>query len=72
MSTRSGVELVDVAGIVLGFLEVDGERVRHDLSDVDLVEAMSAVGEARHPWRAARVRVREARGSRASFSARAY
>ena len=67
MSTPDDVELVDVVGIVLGFLEVDGGRVRHDLSDVDFAEAMSAVGEARHPWRAARVRVREARGSRASY-----
>jgi hypothetical protein len=69
---RSVAELVDVVGIVLGFLEVDGDRVRHGLSDVDLVEAMSAVGEARHPWRAARVRIREARGSRASLAARAH
>ena len=68
---HSDVELVDIAGIVLGFLEVDGQCVRHDLSDVDLVEAMSAVGEARHSWRATRVRVREARGSRATLPAQA-
>jgi hypothetical protein len=68
----SDVELVDVVGIVLGFLEVDGARVRHELSDVDLAEAMSAVWEARHPWRSARVRIREARGSRAGFSVRTH
>lgn len=67
MRMHSGVELVDVAGIVLGFLDVHGDRVRHELSDVDLAEAMMAVEEARHPWRAERVRVREARGSRASL-----
>ena len=61
--------LVDVVGIVLGFLQVDGDRVRHDLSDVDLAEAMTAVGAARHPWRATRVRIREARGSRANYPA---
>jgi hypothetical protein len=63
---HSDVELVDVVGIVLGFLEVDGERVRHALSDVDFAEAMTAVEQARHPWRATRVRIREARGSLAS------
>ena len=62
---HSDGELVDAVGIVLSFLEVDGERVRHALSDVDLADAMSAVCEARHPWRATPVRVREARGSRA-------
>lgn len=67
MRMHSGVELVDVAGIVLGFLDVQGDRVRHELSDVDLAEAIMAVEEARHPWRAERVRVREARGSRASL-----
>ena len=67
MRMHDGVELVDVAGIVLGFLDVHGDRVRHELSDVDLAEAMMAVEEARHPWRAERVRVREARGSRASL-----
>jgi hypothetical protein len=65
---HSDVELVDVAGIVLGFLDVHGDRVRHELSDVDFAEAMTAVEEARHPWRAERVRVREARGSRATCS----
>jgi hypothetical protein len=64
------VELVGVVGIVLGFLEVDGERVLHRLSDVDLAEAMSAVCEARHSWRATPVRVRSARGERAMLSAR--
>jgi hypothetical protein len=63
---HSDVELVDVVGIVLGFLEVDGERVRHALSDVDLAEAMTAVEQARHPWRATQVRIREARGRLAS------
>ena len=67
MRMHNGVELVDVAGIVLGFLDVQGDRVRHALSDVDLTEAMMAVEEARHPWRAERVRVREARGSRAIY-----
>lgn len=67
MRMHDGVELVDVAGIVLGFLDVQGDRVRHELSDVDLAEAIMAVEEARHPWRAERVRVREARGSRASL-----
>ena len=67
MRMHNGVELVDVAGIVLGFLDVQGDRVRHELSDVDLAEAMMAVEEARHPWRAERVRVREARGSRAIY-----
>ncbi len=62
---RSDVELVDAVGIVLGFLEVDGARVRHALSDVDLAEATSAVCEAQHPWRAAQVRIREALGDRA-------
>jgi hypothetical protein len=62
---HSDGDLVDAARIVLGFLEVDGERVRHALTDVDLADAMSAVCEARHPWRATLVRVREARGSRA-------
>jgi hypothetical protein len=69
---RDHVELVDVAGIVLAFLDVDGERVRHALSDTDFAEALIAVEEARHPWRAARVRIREARGSRASLPARPY
>jgi len=67
MRTHNGVELVDVAGIVLGFLDVHGDRVRHELSDVDLTEALMAVEEARHPWRAERVRVREARGSRSIY-----
>lgn len=67
MRMHSGVELVDVAGIVLGFLDVHGDRVRHELSDVDIAEAMIAVEQARHPWRAERVRVREARGSRAIY-----
>ena len=69
---RSSDELVDAVGIVLGFLEVDGARVRHALSDVDLAEAMSAVCEARHPWRATQVRIREARGSRAVDSLRVH
>jgi hypothetical protein len=60
---HNNAELVDAVGIVLGFLEVEGERVRHALSDIDLADAMSAVCEARHPWRATPVRVREARGS---------
>jgi hypothetical protein len=67
---RSDVELVDVVGIVVGFLDGGGNRLPQDLSDVDLVEAMSAVWEARHPWRTARVRIREARGSRAAFPMR--
>jgi hypothetical protein len=67
---RNGVELVDVAGIVLAFLGGGGNRIPQDLSDVDLVAAMSAVGEARHSWRTTRVRVREARGSRATFPMR--
>ena len=70
MNMHSNVELVDAVGIVLGFLEVDGERVRHHLSDVDLAEAMSAVCEARHSWRATPVRVRSARGERASLPVR--
>jgi UDP-N-acetyl-D-mannosaminuronic acid transferase (WecB/TagA/CpsF family) len=65
-------KLVDVAGIVLGFLDVHGDRVRHELSDADFAEALMAVEEARHPWRAARVRIREARGSRAGLSVRAH
>ena len=65
MSMHSEVKLVDVAGIVLGFLDVRGDRVKHELSDADFAEALLAVEEARHPWRAARVRVREARGDRA-------
>jgi len=64
MSTHSDVKLVDVAGIMLGFLDIRGDRVRHDLSDADFADALLAVEEARHPWRAERVRVREARGSR--------
>ncbi|HEX7979910.1 MAG TPA: hypothetical protein VF461_14980 [Gemmatimonadaceae bacterium] len=68
---RSSVEVVDVVGIMLGFLDVQGDRVRHELSEVDLAEAMNAVEEARHPWRAERVRIREARGSRASVAVRA-
>jgi hypothetical protein len=63
MSTHSDVKLVDVAGIMLGFLDIRGGRVRHDLSDADFADALLAVEEARHPWRAERVRVREARGS---------
>ena len=70
MNMHSNVELVDVVGIMLGFLEVDGERVRHHLSDVDLAEAMFAVCEARHAWRATPVRVRSARGERAMLPAR--
>jgi hypothetical protein len=66
---HSEVKLVDVAGIVLGFLDVRGDRIRHELSDADFAEALLAVEEARHPWRAARVRVREARGSRADLPA---
>ena len=69
MSMYSEVKLVDVAGIVLGFLDVRGDRIRHELSDADFAEALLAVEEARHPWRAARVRVREARGSRADLPA---
>jgi len=69
MSTHSDAKLVDVAGIVLGFLDVRGDRIRHELSDADFAEALLAVEEARHPWRAARVRVREARGSRADLPA---
>lgn len=73
MSTHSdAAKLVDVAGIVLGFLDVRGDRVRHDLSDADFAEAMLAVEQARHPWRAERVRVREARGDRASLPTRAH
>jgi hypothetical protein len=72
MSTHSETKLVDVAGIVLGFLDVRGGRVRHELSDADFVQAMMAVEEARHPWRAERVRVREARGSRESAPVRAH
>ena len=64
MSTHSETKLVDVAGIVLGFLDVHGDRVRHELSDADFAQALMAVEQARHPWRAERVRVREARGSR--------
>jgi len=56
MSTHSDAKLVDVAGIVLGFLDVHGDRVRHELSDADFAQAMLAVEEARHPWRAERVR----------------
>jgi len=67
MRMHSEVHLVDVAGIVLGFLDVNGDRVRHELSDEDFAAALIAVEEARHPWRAERVRVREARGSRASL-----
>ena len=69
MSMHSEVKLVDVAGIVLGFLDVRGDRIRHELSDADFAEALLAVEEARHPWRAARVRVREARGIRADLPA---
>ena len=72
MSTHSDAKLVDVAGIVLGFLDVHGDRVRHELSDADFAQAMLAVEEARHPWRAERVRVREARGSRADRPMRAH
>jgi hypothetical protein len=72
MSTHSETKLVDVAGIVLGFLDVHGDRVRHELSDADFVQAMLAVEEARHPWRAERVRVREARGNREDLSARPH
>ena len=60
---HSDIALVDVAGIVLGFLDIRGDRVCHDLSDADFADALLAVEEARHPWRAERVRVREARGS---------
>ena len=67
----SDVEILGVVGVVLGFLDGGGGRIPNDLSDVDVVEAMSAVGEARHPWRTARVRIREARGSRASLPAQA-
>jgi len=67
MRTHSDAKLVDVAGVVLGFLDVRGDRVRHDLSDADFAEAILAVEEARHPWRSARVRVREARGSQADL-----
>jgi len=59
----SSDELLGVASVVLRFIDAGGGRIPNDLSEVDLVEAMSAVGEARHPWRTARVRVREARGS---------
>jgi hypothetical protein len=69
---HSDIALVDVAGIVLGFLDVRGDRVQHALSDADFAHALMAVEQARHPWRAERVRVREARGSRASFSERAF
>jgi hypothetical protein len=69
MRTHSDAKLVDVAGIVLGFLDVHGERVRHELSDADFAQAMIAVEEARHSWRAERVRVREARGSQADLRA---
>ena len=69
---HSDIELVDVAGIVLGFLDVRGDRVQHALSDADFAQALMAVEQARHPWRAERVRVREARGSRASLSERAF
>ena len=69
---HSEVKLVDVAGVVLGFLDVRGDRVRHELSDADFTEALMAVEEARHPWRATRVRVREARGSRANLPVRAH
>ena len=72
MSTHNETKLVDVAGIMLGFLDVRGDRVRHDLSDADFAQAIIAVEEARHPWRAERVRVREARGSRAGVSERAH
>jgi hypothetical protein len=72
MSTHSDAKLVDVAGIVLGFLDVRGDRVRHELSDADFSEALLAVEQARHPWRAERVRVREARGSRESVPVRAH
>ena len=72
MSTHSDAKLVDVAGIVLGFLDVHGDRVRHELSDADFAQAMIAVEEARHPWRAERVRVREARGSREDSSVRPH
>ena len=67
MSMHSEAKLVDVAGIVLGFLDVRGDRVHHELSDADFAEALLAVEEARHQWRAERVRVREARGSRADL-----
>jgi hypothetical protein len=72
MSTHSDAKLVDVAGIVLGFLDVRGGRVRHELSDADFAQAILAVEEARHAWRAERVRVREARGSRADRPTRAH
>ena len=72
MSMHSEAKLVDVAGIVLGFLDVRGDRVRHELSDADFVQALMAVEEARHPWRAERVRVREARGSRTNRPVRAH
>ena len=72
MSTHSDAKLVDVAGIVLGFLDVRGDRVRHELSDADFAQAILAVEEARHPWRAERVRVREARGNREDTSERAH
>jgi hypothetical protein len=72
MRMRSDVQLVDLAGIVLGFLDVRGERVHHELSDADFAAAVMAVEEARHPWRAERVRVREARGIRGDFSAREH
>jgi hypothetical protein len=72
MSTHSDPKLVDVAGIVLGFLDVHGDRVRHELSDADFAQAMLAVEEARHPWRAERVRVREALGNRADRPMRAH
>jgi hypothetical protein len=69
MRTHNDAKLVDVAGIVLGFLDVHGDRIRHELSDAEFAEALLAVEEARHPWRSARVRVREARGSRAELPA---
>lgn len=72
MSTHSEAKLVDVAGIVLGFLDVRGDRVRHELSDADFAQAIMAVEQARHPWRAERVRVREARGSQAGDPLRAH
>jgi hypothetical protein len=72
MSTHSDAKLVDVAGIVLGFLDVRGDRVRHELSDSDFAQALLAVEEARHPWRAERVRVREALGSRADRPVRPH
>ena len=69
---HSDAKLVDVAGIMLGFLDVRGDRIRHELSDADFADAILAVEEARHPWRPSQVRVREARGSRAGLSERSH